>query len=464
MGAPCRGLLVGVMVAAGGAGLGTGWTPAAWAQTPHVHKEIEKPDTIHDAAAGIRQLLMQIDAELKANQVGKIHDHADGIRQYARLLGRLAVDKKGGIRREQVGAVNGIGKELAAAAIELHDAPETGNRDKIVAATEAVRVLAVKLDSMLPQRWVCDMHCRGCETLFEPGTCPVCKMAYRTYEDVGYSTRLTARGPVKAGEEADLRIRVVNPAGCEVNGSKVETVHEHPMHAIFVSNDLSWYAHEHPVLMKDGTFGLSTLAFPAPGKYTLFADFTPRNEMNQVSSQALTIPGEAVPAKVWEEDFDVVNRIDGYEFRIRCNGQKYFAGEDSFLRYGIDRDGQPVKDLQPLMGAMGHLVAISADLQQYVHAHPLGDAEHDATPHAHMGFDPDELYKQRAYANGNPSDVVFYVRFPTAGIYRLFAQFKHKGKVILVPFTVDVLVPEGGIKAPTGKGHEGHGGAKVNTQ
>lgn len=297
--------------------------------------------------------------------------------------------------------------------------------------------------------------------LTSPGTCSVCKMPYRKFEDVGSSMKISSASAVNAGSPADLMFKLIDAAGCDIKGNTISVTHEHPVHAIIVSNDLSWYAHEHPKLERDGTFKLEGFTFPAPGKYTIYSDFTPKGKANVVSPFGLTVPGDAPAPKTWTEDYDVINHIGGYEFRIRCNGQKFFAGEESFVRYGIDEGGKPVTDLEPLMGAMGHLVVLSADLKEYVHAHPLNDPQHDKVAHTHEnGLDPEDLYKQRAYANGNAADVVFHVRFPKPGIYRLFAQFKHKGKVIIVPFTVDALVPEGGMKAtPPMIDHSKHMGA-----
>ena len=77
--------------------------------------------------------------------------------------------------------------------------------------------------------------------------------------------------------------------------------------------------------------------------------------------------------------------------------------------------GKPVTDLQPYLGARGHLLIVSDDLTQYVHSHPAAD-------------DPERL----------PSDVVFDVIFPQPGAYKLWAQFQRHDRVTTVAFTVDV--------------------------
>ena len=48
------------------------------------------------------------------------------------------------------------------------------------------------------------------------------------------------------------------------------------------------------------------------------------------------------------------------------------AGRAARISFTLfDAAGRPVTDLQPYLGAMGHLVVLSADGEEYVHSHPL---------------------------------------------------------------------------------------------
>jgi hypothetical protein len=66
------------------------------------------------------------------------------------------------------------------------------------------------------------------------------------------------------------------------------------------------------------------------------------------------------------------------------------------------------------MGAMGHLVVISADAKQYVHAHPASGG------------------------GGDKGEVAFAAHFPQPGLYKGWGQFKRAGRVAVVPFVVRV--------------------------
>jgi hypothetical protein len=63
-------------------------------------------------------------------------------------------------------------------------------------------------------------------------------------------------------------------------------------------------------------------------------------------------------------------------------------GKPATFSYTISKDGKPVNDLTPYLGAMGHLVIISQDLKQFVHSHPHehadGDHDHAKQGHADM--------------------------------------------------------------------------------
>ena len=62
---------------------------------------------------------------------------------------------------------------------------------------------------------------------------------------------------------------------------------------------------------------------------------------------------------------------------------------------------------------MGHLVVLSADGAQYVHAHPLTEKSPDGK-------------------------VEFEVHFPGPGIYKAWGQFQRDGKVVTIPAVVKI--------------------------
>jgi len=88
------------------------------------------------------------------------------------------------------------------------------------------------------------------------------------------------------------------------------------------------------------------------------------------------------------------------------------ADAESDLAFDVTRDGRAVK-LEPYLGARGHLVALRSTDLAYLHVHPT----------------------QIAARTGQ---VAFATRFPSAGRYRLYLQFKHAGRVRTAEFTTPV--------------------------
>ena len=82
----------------------------------------------------------------------------------------------------------------------------------------------------------------------------------------------------------------------------------------------------------------------------------------------------------------------------------------------MTRDGEPVTDLEPYLGAYGHLVALRAGDLAYLHVHPEGAPDDGVTEPG--------------------PDVVFFAEVPSTGRYHLYLDFKHEGVVRTAAFTV----------------------------
>ena len=62
--------------------------------------------------------------------------------------------------------------------------------------------------------------------------------------------------------------------------------------------------------------------------------------------------------------------VDGYTVTLAGD---LVAGEHSMLTLSVSKDGRPVTDLQPYLGAYGHLVALREGDLAYLHVHPGGE-------------------------------------------------------------------------------------------
>jgi hypothetical protein len=201
-----------------------------------------------------------------------------------------------------------------------------------------------------------------------------------------------------AGVPTPYRFRVLDDQG-PVTDFEIE--HTKPMHLIVVRRDMVGFVHDHPTMATDGTWS-TTLTLPEPGAYRVFADFVVDGDKHTLATD-LFVPGDFQPQAL-PAPAPVAEAGDGYAVEIVGGAE---AGEESTLSFVVRHDGQVVDDLQPYLGALGHLVALRDGDLAYLHVHA---DEHE------LSFDAE---------------------FPTVGQYRLFLQFRHGDAVRTAAFTVE---------------------------
>jgi hypothetical protein len=170
------------------------------------------------------------------------------------------------------------------------------------------------------------------------------------------------------------------------------------MHLIVVRRDLRRYEHLHPVQGTDGAWTLPDLTLPDAGVYRAFADFTTHGERHTLGID-LFAPGDFAPLALPRPSEEATT--DGYDVTLHEH-----PGEIGFL---VRRDGAIVADLQPYLGARGHLVVLREGDLAFQHVHPT------STP---------------------PPELAFELGTTAPGTYRLFLQFRHAGRVHTAAFTV----------------------------
>lgn len=217
-------------------------------------------------------------------------------------------------------------------------------------------------------------------------------------------------GAAKANEDTELTVQVKDKSGKPVD--RYEVSHEKLLHLIVVNHDLSFFNHIHPTFKGDGTFAVNT-SFPAGGEYKLFADFVPAGGANTTLSDWVQVAGPEGAHAAITADKTLVRKVEGKEVELIMSTTK--PKEDVTLTFNI-RDAntkQGIDNLQPYLGAVGHVVILSEDANQYLHVHPIDET-----------------------ATG--PDAAFATSFPDSGTYKIWGQFQHNGEVFTAPFVVDV--------------------------
>jgi hypothetical protein len=78
----------------------------------------------------------------------------------------------------------------------------------------------------------------------------------------------------EAGRQTKLTISIKERSGSPIR--EYEPVHDKLMHLIIVAEDLSYFAHIHPKLERNGEAFTIVHIFPEAGRYKLWVDFKPK--------------------------------------------------------------------------------------------------------------------------------------------------------------------------------------------
>ena len=205
------------------------------------------------------------------------------------------------------------------------------------------------------------------------------------------------RGEFPVGQSQSIDFRIEGEDGQAVRDFDVE--HDKRMHLIVVRRDLTGFQHLHPTIGSDGTWS-TPIRFADAGTYRVFADFKTAGRSRTLGTD-VSVPGDfnsqPLPAPA-----TTATTGDGYEVNLAKAG-----GE---TRFTVQRNGETVDDLEPYLGARGHLVALREGDLAFLHVHPTS-------------------------AETEGRDIRFAVEYPSEGRYRLFLQFKHDGAVHTAAFT-----------------------------
>ncbi|MBD1847283.1 hypothetical protein H6F89_28535 [Cyanobacteria bacterium FACHB-63] len=226
--------------------------------------------------------------------------------------------------------------------------------------------------------------------------------------------KLTTFSKISPNTPVSLQIEVQDSQGNAI--AQFESFQEQVMHLIAVSDDLRVFQHLHPIYKGNGRFDVKA-QFPQSGTYTLFSDYKPVGQPEQVSVLKTNVDGTSPSAA--HIDWSRTKTFEQTIVDFAPTQATVKAGEEVTLRFNLQdaTTRQPVTNLQPYLGEKGHLVILrqspALSRADYIHAH--------------------------AVPNTPASQVHFATRFPQAGKYKLWGQFNRNGEIITADYWVDVI-------------------------
>lgn len=220
----------------------------------------------------------------------------------------------------------------------------------------------------------------------------------------------TEPSDIKPGQPVKFHLIIHDATGAMIKD--FETVHEKKLHLIIVRDGLDTFAHIHPEI--DSAKNITdTFTFPTAGRYRLYADYKPAGKRQATAIAEVNVAGtsplspQLVP--------NAPGRVKGDGLGADIAIDKTNSEGTTRISFSLfDAAGKPVTDLQPYLGAMGHLIVISGDGKSYVHSHPV----EGTVPGGAVAFEAPH--------------------FPHPGIYKGWGQLRRSDMVRDVPFVVKV--------------------------
>ena len=212
--------------------------------------------------------------------------------------------------------------------------------------------------------------------------------------------------------------------------------HGHLMHLFLLRVPaMDRFYHLHPE-QRDGGFAVDLPSIDA-GHYKIFADVVRETGFPDTMVAEMDLPhlaGRPITgddSDVSAAEFDATKSTtssplaEGGSMVWERDPSPATIGKLTWFRFKVeDKDGKPVKDLEPYMGMAGHAVFVRSDESVFAHIHPAG-----SVPMAALAVVQKDGGTKHDMTMAMSAEVSFPYGFPEAGDYRLFVQVKRGGKV-----------------------------------
>lgn len=219
--------------------------------------------------------------------------------------------------------------------------------------------------------------------------------------------------------------------------AEIAPTHDRILHVIIVSEDFTIFSHIHPEDFGPVTPDMKKAAqfpvrytFPKAGRYLIGVDFAVKE---QSFSQRFVIDVAGGPKMgALTTDFSRAKRFGEYDVTLASMPATIAAGKEVILTYVIKKEGQSVSDLEPYLAATMHVAIVSTDLNNFIHEHGLVSGMPATGMHAH------HMMHDMSVPSAFGPEITVPTSFPAKGVYHIFSEAKHRGKVIVTHFMIEV--------------------------
>lgn len=229
---------------------------------------------------------------------------------------------------------------------------------------------------------------------------------------------------IRGGERTTLEFRVRDSAGYPITQFAEE--HTKLFHLIIVSRDLSYFTHVHPAYVGGGKFRIDWTPAMPEDDYSIYAQLRPLT-----ASELSTVRfGVHVPSTVMKASVPVTESTSPVtsgtsKLSVVTHPSGYVVG-DNTVHFAVTntQTGQPAQ-LGTFLGARAHVIAVKAGTDRvFLHGHDMSSMVHAG----HGG------------GVAAPGELAFDLKFPEAGLYRLWVQYNQGGRDITQFVTIKVGV------------------------
>ncbi|MBN9413627.1 MAG: hypothetical protein J0H12_06885 [Candidatus Paracaedimonas acanthamoebae] len=205
----------------------------------------------------------------------------------------------------------------------------------------------------------------------------------------------------------------------EILLSDLKEVHTKKIHVLIFDQNLTDYQHVHPEPTKEPGIYEFSWSPKNEGSYKIWVDIVP---LKTGKEEYVTAPLATVGSfsKAADNQLSQEAKVDNNLYSLRFDTKELRKGQAAMGTIkALNKEGKDVKDLEPIMGAFAHIVAINEDFNTIAHVHPMGKEPTDEK------------------ARGGP-ELMFHFMPEKSGFYKIWLQIKLAGKEIFVPFGVNV--------------------------